>query len=86
MILDVTFGVVEWTTKKIFSYVWRNNTAKWKSIKYDAYEDIIEVIDKQQHQLVSYREIVEQQQNQINTLIRSCHDSQYLDTKEYVKS
>lgn len=67
MVLDATFGIVEWTSKKLVSYVWNMYTPC--KIRDKSHEEFLEIIEKHQTQLEYYNTLIEQQQTQIQSII-----------------
>ena len=68
-ILDITYGVIDWSARKFFSYIYRSSSAQHVL----GYSDILEIqkelLDKQTQLVENYQQIIEQQQEKIDALL-----------------
>lgn len=66
-ILDITYGIVHWTSHKLFSYFFlqTDNRIEYK----DLLSNQIKFIQQQSFLVEDYKQIIEKQQNQIDSLL-----------------
>ena len=69
LFLDVTYGVIDWTARKIFSYVYKNTYTQPVLKLTDILEKQQKLLDKQTHIVQNYRQIIEKQQEEIDVLL-----------------
>ena len=66
-ILDVTYGLVHWTSQKVFSYFF--TPADNRLLYNDIFLKQEHFIQQQTYLVENYKQIIEKQQTQINTLL-----------------
>lgn len=68
-ILDLTYGVIDWTARKLFSYMYRSTYYQPVLTYSDMLENQQKLLDKQTQLVKNYQQIIEQQQEKIDTLL-----------------
>lgn len=68
-ILDVTYGIIDWTTRKLFSYAYRNIYSQPVLTFADILEEQQNMLNNQKKLVENYQQIIEQQQEKIDKLL-----------------
>lgn len=67
-ILDVTVGIIHWTSSQIFSYIWNRKSSN-KYIEYISIQN--EYLQEHVKITNNYKNIIQDQQKQIEKLLQS---------------